>query len=75
MDYAGYEAVGGGVAGAPVFDDFDDDLDDYDTTDSADSATDSSEYVSINITSDQDETESSEGTSDAPTDETTIQEP
>ena len=57
------------------FDDFDDDLDDYDTTDSADSSSDSREYFSINITSDQDETEASEGTTDVPTDETTIQEP
>jgi hypothetical protein len=37
------------------FDDFDDELDDYDTTDSTDSSSDNREYVSINITADQEE--------------------
>ncbi len=36
------------------FDDFDDNLDDYDTTDSKEPTNDNREYVSINITSDQD---------------------
>lgn len=42
------------------FDDFDDDLDDYDTTDSSDNASDSREYVSINITSEPEESKESE---------------
>ena len=36
------------------FDDFDDDLDDYDTTENTEAMSDNREYVSINITSDQD---------------------
>lgn len=40
---------------ADDFDDFDDELEDYDTTDSADSSSENREYVSINITADQDE--------------------
>ena len=35
------------------FDDFDDDLDDYDTTEDTENAKDNREYVSINITSEQ----------------------
>lgn len=59
------------------FDDFDDDLDDYDTTDSVDSTSDNREYVSINITSDQDSkedeasTETSDETADADSNEFT----
>lgn len=61
------------------FDDFDDDLDDYDTDDSSD-VSDSREYVSINITSDQDEksadtTEENVSNEDTLTEESTIEEP
>lgn len=50
---------------ADDFDDFDDELEDFDTTDDCEPATENREYVSINITADQEDTEKAVANEDA----------